>query len=130
MKKMIHRSRRFGKTLAWAALGCVAAFGETWAHAFIDHTAPKVGCTITEAPVEVRLWYTQGLEEKFSHVQVFDTAGKEVDKQDVHLDPKDNHLLVVSLPPDLSSGKYNVTWRVVSVDTHVTEGSFTFTVAP
>jgi methionine-rich copper-binding protein CopC len=30
------------------------------------------------------------------------------------------------LPP----GTYKVVWRVLSVDTHVTTGTFTFTVAP
>jgi len=34
-------------------------------------------------------------------------------------------LLTVSLPK-LKPGKYKVVWRVVSVDTHVTTGNFTF----
>ena len=130
MKTTIHRGRRFGKALAWASLGCVAAFSETWAHAFIDHTDPVVGATVKQAPTEVRLWYTQGLEPAFSRVQVFDASGKEVDKRDVHLDPRNNHLLIVSLPAGLEAGTYKVVWRVVSVDTHPTEGSFKFRVEP
>jgi copper resistance protein C len=35
----------------------------------------------------------------------------------------------VSLRP-LSPGSYKVVWRVLSVDTHTTEGSFSFSVAP
>ena len=81
-----------------------------------------------QAPAEVRLWYTQGLEPSFSRLQVFDSAGKEVDKKDVRVDAQNRHLLVVSLPPGLGAGTYKVRWRVVSVDTHVTEGSFTFRV--
>jgi hypothetical protein len=38
-------------------------------------------------------------------------------------------LLRVSLPK-LVPGTYRVTWRVLSVDTHVTEGDFTFAVVP
>ena len=38
-------------------------------------------------------------------------------------------VLLVSLP-QLAPGTYKVTWRVLSVDTHVTEGDFTFDVAP
>ena len=48
-----------------------------WAHAFIEHTDPVVGSEVKQAPTEVRLWYTQGLEPAFSRVQVFDAAGKE-----------------------------------------------------
>jgi copper resistance protein C len=50
-----------------------------------------------------------------------------VDKRDVHLDRSDRALLHVSLPR-LGAGIYKVVWRVVSVDTHVTNGNFTFRV--
>jgi methionine-rich copper-binding protein CopC len=52
-----------------------------------------------------------------------------VDKGDAHVDAGDATLLWVSLP-SLAPGTYRVTWRVLSVDTHVTEGDFTFEVAP
>jgi methionine-rich copper-binding protein CopC len=37
-------------------------------------------------------------------------------------------MLLVTLKP-IKPGTYRVTWRVLSVDTHVTEGDFTFRVA-
>ena len=117
------------RRLALAALLGLAAMTQARAHAFLDHTNPLVGGTVKPAPADVRLWYTQGLEPAFSRLQVFDASGKEVDKKDAHLDAKNNHLLVVSLPA-LGAGKYKVVWRVVSVDTHPTEGSFTFRVEP
>jgi methionine-rich copper-binding protein CopC len=40
----------------------------------------------------------------------------------------DHALLRVSLA-SLQSGIYKVVWRVVSVDTHVTSGNFTFRIA-
>jgi methionine-rich copper-binding protein CopC len=36
---------------------------------------------------------------------------------------------MVSLPA-LKAGKYKVVWRVVSVDTHVTSGTFGFEIVP
>jgi methionine-rich copper-binding protein CopC len=50
-----------------------------------------------------------------------------VDKRDVHLDRSNHALLRISLQP-LQAGTYKVMWRVGSVDTHVTKGSFTFRV--
>ena len=126
----LHQLNTLGRSLALAALVSFAAMTHTWAHAFIDHTDPVVGSTIKQAPTEVRLWYTQGLEPAFSRVQVFDAAGEEVDKKDVHLDAKNDHLMIVSLPVGLGAGTYKVVWRVVSVDTHPTEGSFKFRVEP
>ena len=125
-----HRFFSSGKVAALTAFLGLAPLTYARAHAFLDHTDPLVGGAVKQAPAEVRLWYTQGLEPAFSRVQVFDATGKEVDKKDVHLDPKNSHLLIVSLPAGLGAGTYKVVWRVVSVDTHPTEGSFKFRVEP
>jgi copper resistance protein C len=97
------------------------------AHAFLKRAEPAVGSTVQTSPSEVRIWFTENVEPAFSTVQVFTADGKELDKRDVHLDPSDHALLHVSLP-QLGGGTYKVVWRVVSVDTHVTNGSFTFRV--
>ena len=130
MNTTLQRFNPVGKAAALATLAGLAMMTRAWAHAFIDHTDPLVGGAVKQAPAEVRLWYTQGLEPAFSRVQVFDAAGKQIDKGDVHLDSKNNHLLIVSLPAGLGAGSYKVAWRVVSVDTHPTEGSFKFRVEP
>jgi copper resistance protein C len=97
------------------------------AHAFLQRAEPSVGSTVQTSPNEVRIRFTESIEPAFSSIQVFDASGKEVDKRDVHLDRSDHALLHVSLPP-LGAGTYKVVWRVVSVDTHVTNGNFTFRV--
>ncbi len=130
MNRRFQASNTSSKGLALAVLPGLLALTHARAHAFLDHTNPLVGSAVKQAPADVRLWYTQGLEPAFSRVQVFDAAGKEVDEKDVHLDAKNNHLLVVSLPAGLGAGTYKVVWRVVSVDTHPTEGSFKFRVEP
>jgi len=99
------------------------------AHAFLDHAAPRVGSTVSAPPSELRLSFTQELEPAFSTVEVVDESGTKVDKGDVQVDPHDAAILHVSLNP-LPPGTYKVIWRVVSVDTHPTEGDFTFQVAP
>jgi Uncharacterized protein, homolog of Cu resistance protein CopC len=95
------------------------------AHAFLKNAKPGVGSTVQTAPSEVLIRFTENIEPAVSSVQVFDASGKEVDKRDLHLDRSDHALLHVSLP-QLSAGTYKVVWRVVSVDTHVTNGNFTF----
>ncbi len=112
---------------ALAALLCAAAGAH--AHAFLDHASPAVGSTVHGSPSELSLWFTQELEPAFSTVRVVDQAGHEMDKGDKAVDPGDRTLLKVSLPA-LPPGTYKVIWRVLSVDTHTTEGDFKFTVAP
>jgi methionine-rich copper-binding protein CopC len=99
-----------------------------WAHAFIDHAEPAVGSRLASPPTVVRIWFTERLEPALSKIQVFDNQGSEVDKRDTKVDRTNRQLLGVSLPV-IKAGKYRVSWRVVSVDTHVTNGSFEFEVA-
>ena len=98
------------------------------AHAFLDHAEPGVGATVRIAPRELTLTFTERIEPAFSAVEVDDAAGNRVDKGRILLDGKDGATLHVPLKP-LGAGAYGVKWRAVSVDTHKTEGSFTFHVA-
>lgn len=98
------------------------------AHAFLDRALPVVGSVVRESPREVKLWFTQRVEPAFSRIEVFDAAGKRVDAGDVTIEPGDPKVLRVSLPA-LAPGTYRVKWRVVSVDTHASEGDFKFDVA-
>lgn len=99
------------------------------AHAFLDHASPAVGSTVHGSPAQVQLFYTQNLEPAFSTVKVVDANGKQVDKGNKAVDPKNPAELEISLNA-LPPGDYKVIWRVLSVDTHTTEGKFDFTVAP
>ena len=99
------------------------------AHAFLDRAVPAVGGKVHGKPAEVRLRFSQPLEPAFSTVRVLDAGGKQVDRKDKSLDPGDASVLKVSLPP-LEPGMYRVLWRVLSADTHVSEGDYTFEVAP
>jgi methionine-rich copper-binding protein CopC len=115
--------------VAFAAAAWFAGVPAAAAHAFLDHAVPAVGSTVHESPRSVRLWFTEHLEPAFSSVRVLDASGREIDAGDSHVDDADAAILAVSLP-SLPPGTYRVVWRVVSVDTHVTEGDFTFDVKP
>ena len=106
----------------------IAASARVEAHAFLEEANPRVGSIIQASPSEVRIRFTENIEPAVSSIQVFDASGKEVDKRDLHLDRSDHALLHVSLL-QLGAGIYKVVWRVVSVDTHVTNGNFTFRVS-
>jgi len=99
------------------------------AHAFLDYAIPGVGSAVHEPPAQLKLWFSERLEPEFSTVEVLDRTGKRVDKGDPQVDSADRMLLRISLPP-LAPGRYRVSWRVLSVDTHVATGQFTFDIAP
>ena len=103
----------------------LAAASAAWAHAFLDRASPPVGSTVPTAPAMVSIWFTQPLEPAFSAIEVRDQAGNRVDTGASTIDPADPMLLHVALKP-LPAGSYHVAWHVLSVDTHTTEGTFTF----
>jgi copper resistance protein C len=96
------------------------------AHAFLDHASPPVGSTMLKAPRQLSLWFTQDLEPAFSSIVVRNSNGTRVDAGS-SVDHSDHKLMRVSLRA-LSPGTYKVSWHVLSVDTHTTEGDFSFTV--
>jgi methionine-rich copper-binding protein CopC len=105
---------------AFLLVGTVAAS----AHAYLDHAEPRVGNTVRQAPRELTLWFTQNLEPAFSTVTVTDPSGQRVDAGKPSVS---GNVMRVPLRT-IGAGTYRVRWRVLSVDTHTTEGSFSFTV--
>ncbi len=106
-------------TLALAAmlLGVTTA---AQAHAMLDHAVPSVGSTVASAH-QVTLYFTEQLEPKFSGAEVRNSAGARVDRGK----SVSGNVMRVSLKT-LPPGTYTVTWHALSVDTHTTQGSFSF----
>jgi hypothetical protein len=101
---------------------------EASAHAFLDHANPAVGSTLPAPPAAVTMWFTQQLEPAFTTATVTDKSGNNVDSGAAQVDPQNPTELRVSLRP-LPPGTYTVAWHALSVDTHTTQGHFTFEVA-
>ena len=99
------------------------------AHAFPDHSEPRVGHAVEVSPAEIRIWFDGAIEPVFSTMSVQDANGKRVDRNDAHVDGNDQTLLEVGVAP-LPAGPYEVEWSVVARDGHRTEGRFPFRVEP
>ena len=114
-----------------AAFAVMLAFAGTpvaLAHAFLDRAAPAVGSEVRSSPPSVTLWFSEELEPAFSSIKVLDAKGQQVDRGDTAPDARDRTSLKVSLMT-LPPGTYRVVWRALSMDTHATQGDFSFTVS-
>ena len=110
-------------------LALQVCWAEAQAHAFLEHAQPAVGSTVHGPPREIRLSFSSPLEATFSTVKVLDKGGRQVDNKDKTIDRGNPTQMKISVPP-LGNGTYRVVWHVLSVDTHVSDGDFTFEVAP
>ena len=108
------------------AMACAGITGAL-AHAFPDTADPAVGATLSVAPAGVTITFTEGLEPDFSSLTVEDESGQRVDLGDAHTAPDNPMRFSVGLKP-LKPGSYKVLWHATSVDTHKTNGSYSFTV--
>lgn len=97
-----------------------------WTHAYLVKSAPARRAVLARAPARVQLWFNERLEAQFSHLSVWDREEKQVDLGDVQLGPDDPKKLSVGIPL-LAPGTYSVKFRVLSVDSHIVESQFPFT---
>jgi methionine-rich copper-binding protein CopC len=121
-------SKRFyaRKEIALAAiLAAVTIATPAFGHAHLSKSMPAAGATVT-APTEIVLAFSEPLEPAFSGVELSNAAGEPAAAGKAEI--KDN---VIRVPVKaLAAGRYTVKWHVLSVDTHKTTGTFSFTVKP
>ncbi len=109
-----------------AAISFAAA--PAFAHAFRQSASPKVGATLEAPPRAVSITFSEAVEPAFSRIVVsgplgFGGAGPAKAADDART-------LSAPLRGPVPAGRYLVRWRVVSVDSHVTEGTFRFELKP
>jgi len=108
----------------WSALA-IAGSGQIWAHAYPAVSVPNNGAILKEAPREVRIQFTEGVEPAFSRITVKAANGELVSQGKLRKLAEDT--IAIDLKP-LRPGNYMVEWQALSVDTHVTDGVLRFTV--
>ncbi len=120
---LVQRSRRIAAGLVGLV---VLAPALAWAHASLVKSVPARRAVLSKPPARVQLWFSEPLEARFARVSVWDASGRQVDAGDAGVDPADPKRLSVGLPA-LAPGTYTVRFRVLSVDGHIVESEFPFT---
>lgn len=100
------------------------------AHAQLEEASPRVGSSVPASPSEIRLTFSEGVEPRLSGIEIANAAGQRLRTGPATTAAGNPAVLVVRLQAPLAPGTYRVTWHVVSVDTHRTQGSFSFQVGP
>ncbi len=120
--------KRSSLLIVATCLASLLASTQAFAHAFLNHALPGVGTTIAASPPELQLTFTEDIVAAFSGVRVATAGGTAVPTGKAIVGPADT--LHVRLARALKPGTYVVSWHVVSVDTHHTQGTYKFTIAP
>jgi len=111
------------------ALGVVLAVllpgTPAWAHAQLVSSDPVKDAALAKAPTSVALVFSERLNPDFTTIVVSDAAGRRVPASTPAVDAVTG---TVTLSQPLGNGVHTVAYRVVSVDGHTVQGSYTFTV--
>jgi len=113
--------------LAFAGLTLLGQTSAALAHAALRSATPADGSTINavaDLPHEVTLSFTAKLEPAFSTIEVTGPGGARVDQGKAQISGNTMRVGLKAAGP----GTYRVHWRALSVDTHSTQGSFSFQV--
>ena len=105
---------------------CVQA-APAFAHSMLVKAEPPRRAVLATAPAQVQLWFNEEIEGDYASLVVLDAEKHPVTKIKPKLAPDDLKSIVLTLP-ELTAGKYSVKFRVLSVDGHVVESYFDFTV--
>ncbi len=109
-------------------LAFLAPVGSASAHANLARSEPVAGSPNPVPPTEIRLFFTEALELKYSEIKVYDPTRQEYSQGAAQAVPGDPLAMTVAVRP-LPEGFYTVVWRANSaVDGHTTAGSFAFAV--
>jgi methionine-rich copper-binding protein CopC len=97
------------------------------AHSFPESETPSAGQRVASAPAEVTINFDAPIEKLFAKLEVTGADGKNeaAGAPQISDDGRNMSVKVASLKP----GEYTVKWAVVGIDTHHTEGSYTFSIA-
>ena len=109
------------------ALGAGLHSTPVLAHAMLVKAEPPRRAQLTQTPTQVRLWFNEEIEKDYASVTVLNAAKVPVTDIRPHIAEDDRKAIVLPLS-QLAPGKYTVKFRVLSVDGHVVDSSYDFTV--
>jgi copper transport protein len=100
---------------------------QSFAHPFRVDSTPGAFESVSSAPGEVSVFFSEAIELSYSSIRVLGPDGSRVDMNDAHNVEGDTASIAATLQPNLPEGEYTVTTRVLSaVDGHLIEDTFTF----
>ncbi len=98
--------------------------GIVLAHANLVRAEPPPNSVLDTAPAEIRIWFTEPLEQQFSKINLRDKDGNILNTPPTQIDPNDPTQMFI-VPGNLPNGLYTVVWRSLSsADGHPSLGSY------
>lgn len=126
MKGFVISPRRAFGLIGAGLLSALVAASPALAHSFLIEATPSSKDHVASAPKTIKLRFGGAVEPKYSKLTIEGADGKVLGEGSIGTPDKPRELSMDG--PELAPGKYVVRYRVLSVDGHVVEGNYEFTV--
>ncbi|PFG12080.1 copper resistance CopC family protein [Bacillus sp. es.036] len=113
------------KKIVVLTIACLLTFGNlTYAHTGIESSNPEDGSTITEELTTVTLTFETEIEET-SSFELQNASGETVAVDNITVE---NNTMTGTFDQPIANGDYEVPWKIIGIDGHPIEGTFSFSV--
>ena len=117
-------------SLAIASAALCALAEPALAHAHLKSATPPIDGTVSGAPTELDLTFSEGVNLKFTGVTVTGPGKAAIATGAVKSAAGGDMAIVVPLTAPLAPGRYTINWHALATDGHKTNGSYGITVTP
>ncbi len=97
------------------------------AHATLVKSDPPRRASLSESPKSVQLWFNEEIEQNYASIIIRDSDNNLIKHDKPDSVPDDLTSVVLEIP-EIGPGRYTVEYSVLSVDGHVVESSYGFSV--
>ena len=97
------------------------------AHAQLVKAEPARRAALNKAPTQIQLWFNEEIEGAYTTLTVSGSNKKSVTDAKPSVVSDDPKSIILQIP-ESTSGKYTVKFRVLSVDGHVVDSTYNYTV--
>lgn len=98
-------------------------------HLRLVKSAPDTGSVVNAAPAAIELWFSEAPQIRVTTMRL-QSGQTAVELARPEQDTADGKHVSAKVQGSLAAGSYQVTWRTMSRDGHVVNGTFGFTYSP
>ena len=99
-------------------------------HLRLVRAEPAADSTVTVAPTEIRLFFSEAPQIRVTTVKLLDATSQEVTIGTAKADERDGKIVMAPITGTVAPGTWTVSWRTMARDGHVVSGDFRFTLRP
>ncbi|HRN82754.1 MAG TPA: copper resistance protein CopC [Nitrosomonas europaea] len=127
IEKIVTKMKISSFVMGLISLVLLSSSNVVFAHAALTKAEPARRAVLTASPKQVRLWFNEEIEADYASLSLHDANGKALTEKKPLVHPDDAKSIYLELP-ELIGGQYTVKFRVLSVDGHVVDSEYKFTV--